>query len=143
MMFSPYKPCPACNRLLSADDAHKLCQKCRHGGKWRRPHWRHQHIEALRRPAMSIMQPREQALQRGLKRYIGGLCKKCGGTERYTADCKCVGCKQGRERANKRTKAASVPELVKARDQEQRDMKARLALRRAEQSARQRRAMGL
>lgn len=28
------KTCPDCGRIVSHDDAHKRCQKCRNGGAW-------------------------------------------------------------------------------------------------------------
>lgn len=36
--WSDKKPCQDCNRLMSADDAHRLCQQCRpYGGKGKWP----------------------------------------------------------------------------------------------------------
>lgn len=31
---SPYKDCAECGRMMSVNDAHKKCQKCRNGGKY-------------------------------------------------------------------------------------------------------------
>jgi len=33
--WRPYKPCAECDRYMSAGDAHRKCQRCRNGGKWR------------------------------------------------------------------------------------------------------------
>lgn len=32
--YSNRKQCVECSRYMSADDAHRRCQKCRNGGKW-------------------------------------------------------------------------------------------------------------
>lgn len=85
---------------------------------------------------MSAMHPRELALQRGARTYIGVACKHCGCRERYTANWDCTKCRRGRERAKK---ASVAPD----RERERAEMRARLALVRAAATAKQRRAMGI
>ena len=34
MQYWHHKPCTDCGRLMSADDAHRKCQRCRNGGVW-------------------------------------------------------------------------------------------------------------
>ena len=88
---------------------------------------------------MTTLHPRELALQRGHKTYTGVSCATCGGTLRHTNNWSCVECQRSKARA----KPATRREPVIDRDQERRDMRARLAVVRAAQSAKQRRAMGL
>lgn len=82
---------------------------------------------------------RAQAYQAGDVTFIGAPCKVCGCVERYTGNWSCVQCQRSR-RTVKETTSRQPPS---DRERERQAMRARLAVVRAAQSARQRRAMGL
>lgn len=95
---------------------------------------------ACRKPATdSGMSARQIAHERGDLKFIGQPCKTCGCTERYTGNWSCVQCQRSR-RTVKETTSRQPPS---DRERERQAMRARLALVRAQQSAKQRRAMGL
>ena len=59
--------------------------------------------------------PRIEAARKGLRRYEGRMCPKCGGTERYVINNGCVSC----VKKSKEQSTAKIKQLLEKADHAQ------------------------